>query len=158
MIAQALHQVRLVHGCGCVVDLDAVIAELERLSRIVDEYLQFARMPRLVREIASKLGKSVRLVMSGEQTEVDKTVIEELEPGAADRRAAAGYGWQRYPELAAANEHLVGQMSAVLYPRARYLLPLGMVASQAGTAIQPGDLVPAYLRSKVAEKPSTGKT
>lgn len=38
----------------------------------------FSRMPRLVREVASKLGKSVRLVMSGEQTEVDKTVIEEL--------------------------------------------------------------------------------
>jgi two-component system chemotaxis sensor kinase CheA len=38
----------------------------------------FARMPRLVRDIAGKLGKSVRLVTSGEQTEVDKTVIEEL--------------------------------------------------------------------------------
>ena len=38
----------------------------------------FSRMPRLVREIAGKLGKKVRLVMSGEQTEVDKTVIEEL--------------------------------------------------------------------------------
>lgn len=38
----------------------------------------FSRMPRLVREIAGKLGKKVRLVTSGEQTEVDKTVIEEL--------------------------------------------------------------------------------
>lgn len=38
----------------------------------------FARMPRLIRDIASKLGKSVRLVTSGEQTEVDKTIIEEL--------------------------------------------------------------------------------
>ncbi|MDR3375917.1 MAG: chemotaxis protein CheA [Ancalomicrobiaceae bacterium] len=38
----------------------------------------FQRMPRLVREIAAKLGKEVELVMSGEQTEVDKTVIEEL--------------------------------------------------------------------------------
>jgi two-component system chemotaxis sensor kinase CheA len=38
----------------------------------------FARMPRLVRDIASKLGKQVRLVTSGDQTEVDKTVIEEL--------------------------------------------------------------------------------
>ncbi len=38
----------------------------------------FARMPRLVRDIASKLGKHVRLVTSGDQTEVDKTVIEEL--------------------------------------------------------------------------------
>ncbi|MCA0400627.1 MAG: chemotaxis protein CheA [Proteobacteria bacterium] len=38
----------------------------------------FARMPRLVRDVAAKLEKSIRLVTSGEQTEVDKTVIEEL--------------------------------------------------------------------------------
>lgn len=38
----------------------------------------FARMPRLVREVSGKLGKQVRLVVTGEQTEVDKTVIEEL--------------------------------------------------------------------------------
>ncbi len=38
----------------------------------------FARMPRLVRDIAAKLGKNVRLVTSGDQTEVDKTIIEEL--------------------------------------------------------------------------------
>ncbi len=38
----------------------------------------FARMPRLVREVSSKVGKQVRLLMTGEQTEVDKTVIEEL--------------------------------------------------------------------------------
>ncbi|WP_407049775.1 chemotaxis protein CheA [Methyloraptor flagellatus] len=38
----------------------------------------FQRMPRLVREVSAKLDKHVRLVMSGEQTEVDKTVIEEL--------------------------------------------------------------------------------
>lgn len=38
----------------------------------------FSRMPRLVRDISSKLGKKVALIMSGEQTEVDKTVVEEL--------------------------------------------------------------------------------
>lgn len=38
----------------------------------------FARMPRLVRDISGKLGKKVRLVTSGDQTEVDKTIIEEL--------------------------------------------------------------------------------
>ena len=87
-----------------------------------------------------------------------QTVIEELEPGTADRRVAAGFGWQRYPGLAVANEDLIGQMSAVLHPRARFLIPLGAAAWQAGGAIQPGDLVPAYLRSKVAAKPSVGKT
>lgn len=38
----------------------------------------FSRMPRLVRDVGHKTGKAVRLEMVGEQTEVDKTVIEEL--------------------------------------------------------------------------------
>lgn len=38
----------------------------------------FSRMPRLVRDVGHKTGKDVRLEMVGEQTEVDKTVIEEL--------------------------------------------------------------------------------
>ncbi|RAU22263.1 chemotaxis protein CheA [Paramagnetospirillum kuznetsovii] len=38
----------------------------------------FSRAPRLVRDLSTKLGKQARLVMSGEGTEVDKTVIEQL--------------------------------------------------------------------------------
>jgi two-component system chemotaxis sensor kinase CheA len=38
----------------------------------------FSRMPRLVRELSAHLGKDVRLVISGEGTEIDKTVIEQL--------------------------------------------------------------------------------
>ncbi|PPQ29301.1 hypothetical protein CCS01_22045 [Rhodopila globiformis] len=38
----------------------------------------FARMPRLIREVCGQLGKSARLVISGEGTEIDKTVIEQL--------------------------------------------------------------------------------
>jgi two-component system chemotaxis sensor kinase CheA len=38
----------------------------------------FARMPRVVRDISAKLGKQVVLEMSGEHTEVDKTIIEQL--------------------------------------------------------------------------------
>lgn len=38
----------------------------------------FSRMPRLVRELAGSLDKEARIVISGENTEVDKTVIEEL--------------------------------------------------------------------------------
>jgi two-component system chemotaxis sensor kinase CheA len=38
----------------------------------------FQRMPRLVRELSTKTGKNVRLVMSGENTEIDKTIIERL--------------------------------------------------------------------------------
>ena len=38
----------------------------------------FARMPRLVRDLAVETGKNVRLLVSGDTTEVDKTVVEQL--------------------------------------------------------------------------------
>ena len=38
----------------------------------------FSRMPRLVRELASKTGKKIKLETVGENTEIDKTVIEQL--------------------------------------------------------------------------------
>jgi len=38
----------------------------------------FSRMPRLVREVSAQLGKTVRLAVTGEGTEIDKTVIEQL--------------------------------------------------------------------------------
>lgn len=38
----------------------------------------FSRMPRVVRDLADKLGKEARLTLEGEHTEVDATVIEEL--------------------------------------------------------------------------------
>lgn len=38
----------------------------------------FSRMPRLVRDVAGKLGKEIRLETLGETTEVDKTIIEQL--------------------------------------------------------------------------------
>ncbi|WP_108398173.1 chemotaxis protein CheA [Devosia submarina] len=38
----------------------------------------FSRMPRLVRELANKTGKRIKLETIGENTEIDKTVIEQL--------------------------------------------------------------------------------
>ena len=38
----------------------------------------FNRFPRLVRDLSTKLGKKIDLVVSGEHTEVDKTVLEKL--------------------------------------------------------------------------------
>lgn len=65
------------------------------------------------------------------------------------RRVAAGHGWQRYPDLSAANRAHIEEIVEVLYPRAKYLL--GAAAGQA--AIAPEDIAPAYLRQKVAMKP-----
>ncbi len=38
----------------------------------------FSRMPRIVRDTSAQLSKNIQLIMAGENTEVDKTVIEQL--------------------------------------------------------------------------------
>lgn len=78
-----------------------------------------------------------------------QTLIDELLPADSGVTIAAGEGWQRYPQLAAANGTLLAQFSDVLYPRASYLLPL----ADRSNAVLPKDIAPAYLRQKVAEKP-----
>ena len=64
------------------------LEDLELLTREIQDSVMairaqpvksvFQRMPRLVREVADMTGKRARLVMEGENTEVDKTVIERL--------------------------------------------------------------------------------
>ena len=84
--------------------------------------------------------------------------IDELDSEGAPRRIAAGSGWQRYPELAAINEGVCGGISDIWYPRARFLLALGEKALLNGASVDPGDIVPAYLRHKVAEKPAAPRS
>jgi len=47
-------------------------------TRMVPIRKVFSRFPRLVRDLSSKLGKQVRLELIGEDTEVDKSVADEL--------------------------------------------------------------------------------
>jgi tRNA threonylcarbamoyladenosine biosynthesis protein TsaB len=81
--------------------------------------------------------------------------IEELNNDAAGPRIAAGAGWQRYPELLARNIARLDTVSDALHPSARYLLGLGAQSLESGLSIGPADLMPAYLRQKVAEKPTS---
>jgi len=78
--------------------------------------------------------------------------IDRLHSSDSGGRLAAGYGWQRYPALFAANESLLESISETCYPRALFLLPLGADALQNGVSVKPEDISPAYLRHKVAEK------
>ena len=75
----------------------------------------FARMPRVVREIAAVLGKEVRIVTTGEMTEIDKTVIEHLaDPLTHMIRNALDHGIEPPDERAAAGKARQGtiQLSA----------------------------------------------
>ncbi len=84
MLAQRVVECGLAPSSSVATGLD----DLEQLTREIQESVMairaqpvksvFQRMPRLVRETASMVGKQVRLVTEGEGTEVDKTVIERL--------------------------------------------------------------------------------
>lgn len=75
-------------GVGSGSEMAAGLDEFRQLSREIQESVMairaqpvkslFQRMSRIVREGAAATGKKVRLVTIGENTEVDKTVIERL--------------------------------------------------------------------------------
>lgn len=46
--------------------------------RMVPVERTFNRFPRMVRDLSKDLGKNIKLLMSGEETEVDRTVIDEI--------------------------------------------------------------------------------
>ena len=65
-------------------------------------------------------------------------------------RVAAGAGWRLYPDLLAANESVLSEISGQLHPSARYLLPSASRSFDNGGSIDPADISPSYLRLKVA--------
>ena len=68
--------------------LRAGLAQLERNMRELQESVMrvrmlpisfvFSRFPRMVRDLAHRLGKQIELKLTGEQTELDKTVLEKI--------------------------------------------------------------------------------
>lgn len=79
----------------------------------------FQRMPRLVRELAQTLGKEVRLVLEGENTEVDKTIIEELaDPLTHMIRNSMDHGLETPEERIAAGKPAEGVIRLVAEHRA----------------------------------------
>jgi two-component system, chemotaxis family, sensor kinase CheA len=84
MLSQRILEAGFAGASGVKVGLD----ELEQLTREIQESVMairaqpvrslFQRMSRIVREVADTTGKSARLRMEGEGTEIDKTVVERL--------------------------------------------------------------------------------
>jgi tRNA threonylcarbamoyladenosine biosynthesis protein TsaB len=102
-------------------------------------------------------GRSGLPVPVGTERLHDQSVISELELEPA-RFTAAGYGWQRYPQLLGVNRPLLSSVSAVCHPSARYLLASGGALAASGAAVDPQDVVPAYLRHTVAQPSRPGSS
>lgn len=67
--------------------------------RMVPVETVFNRFPRMIRDVSRKLGKDIELVMSGEETELDRTVIDEIgDPLIHLLRNAADHGLETTEE------------------------------------------------------------
>lgn len=76
----------------------------------------FNRFPRLVHDVSSKLGKKVELKLSGEQTEIDKTVMEKIgDPMVHLVRNSLDHGLEPPAERLAAGKTASGTLTLKAY-------------------------------------------
>ncbi|OMG69688.1 chemotaxis protein CheA [Burkholderia ubonensis] len=97
------------------------MAQLERNARDLQEAVMsirmmpmdyvFSRFPRLVRDLAGKLGKQVELVTFGQATELDKSLIERIiDPLTHLVRNSLDHGIETVDKRRAAGKDAVGQL------------------------------------------------
>ncbi|EGD59352.1 CheA signal transduction histidine kinase [Novosphingobium nitrogenifigens DSM 19370] len=119
VIAQAMMAQRL-SGDGLAATEELTL--LETLTRDIQESAMairaqpigsvFSRVPRILRELTTSTGKHVRLDVSGESTELDKTVIERLgEPLTHLIRNAVDHGMEPPEERLAAGKPAEGTLT-----------------------------------------------
>ncbi|NJK87996.1 MAG: STAS domain-containing protein [Myxococcales bacterium] len=130
----------------------AAVAQLERNSRDLQDAVMrvrmlpvafgFSRLPRLVRDLATKLQKKVRLETAGESTELDKTVLEKMaDPLVHLVRNAVDHGVEAPEARRAAGKDEVGVVSVSAMHQAGFVvirvaddgggIPLDRIAAKA---------------------------
>ncbi|HWH14627.1 MAG TPA: chemotaxis protein CheA, partial [Miltoncostaeaceae bacterium] len=114
-----LHQLASDHELA---DLRQAVEEMTRVTndlqtlimqvRMMPVEAVFMRFPRMVRDLANTLGKQLELVISGEDTELDRTVIDELgDPLVHLLRNAVDHGLELPEERVAAGKDPVGTVT-----------------------------------------------
>jgi len=137
VIQQAMLAQRVMEsGLARSSDIGLGLEDLELLTREIQDSVMairaqpvksvFQRMPRLVREVAEMTGKKVKLVTSGEDTEVDKTVVERLaEPITHMLRNAIDHGLETPEEREAAGKPAEGTVRmAALHRSGRIVIEI----------------------------------
>lgn len=91
-------------------DLQAVVMKL----RMVPVGQVFNRFPRMVRDLSHELGKEINLVIQGEDTELDRTVIDEIgDPLVHLLRNSIDHGVEKPSVRSAAGKNPVGEIRLI---------------------------------------------
>ena len=106
--------------------LRSICSELQRTAtalRMVPIRGTFQKMGRLVRDIAVQLGKEIRLVLDGEETELDRSVIEEIgDPLVHMIRNSADHGIESPAERLAAGKPAGGTITLRAYHQGGFVV------------------------------------
>ncbi|HZK58131.1 MAG TPA: chemotaxis protein CheA [Clostridia bacterium] len=77
----------------------------------------FNRFPRMVRDLSKELGKNITLIMSGEETEVDRTVIDEIgDPLIHLIRNSIDHGIEGIEKRVESGKEKTGTVKLIAYP------------------------------------------
>lgn len=103
MVSQTMRESQVSSGLlGNVGQLDKITRQLQEMStslRMIQVRSTFQKMARLVRDLAKKSGKKIEFIMSGEDTELDKSVVDKIgDPLVHMIRNAVDHGIETLPQ------------------------------------------------------------
>jgi two-component system chemotaxis sensor kinase CheA len=91
-------------------DLQGIVMKL----RMVPVGQVFNRFPRMVRDLSHSLGKEINLIIQGEETELDRTVIDEIgDPLVHLLRNSIDHGVEKPEDRIAAGKNPVGEVRLI---------------------------------------------
>ena len=91
-------------------DLQSVVMKL----RMVPVSQVFNRFPRMVRDLSHSLGKEINLIIQGEETELDRTVIDEIgDPLVHLLRNSIDHGIEKPEDRTASGKNPVGEVRLI---------------------------------------------
>lgn len=129
-------------------DMSDIHEPLEHVARITSELqdlvlkirmepvnIVFNRFPRMIRDLSRELNKDIDLIIEGEDTELDRTVVSELgEPLIHLIRNAADHGIEGAEERAALNKPSKGTIKLIAYQEGNRVV---IIISDDGKGIDP---------------------
>ena len=106
--------------------------------RMTEVRMAFQKYPRIIRDIALQTGKSIALIMEGEDTELDKNIIEQIgDPLLHLVRNSGDHGIETVEERQAAGKDPQGNVWLRAYNRGRYVI---IEVEDDGRGMNPGNL------------------
>jgi len=114
------------HLLGTVAFLDLVTSDMQLAvmkMRMQPLKKVFGKFPRVVRDLSNNIGKDVELVISGEETEVDRTVIEHIgDPMVHIIRNSIDHGLESRDERARAGKPIKGILSIKAFQQGNQII------------------------------------